>query len=323
MQHASLLRLQLQKHFAHTNQLAATEFKSICSRYRQNPINAFSDLIARTLSDTAGFISESAFDGLIAALKYTNVHGKSLHGMHHTEKRHPESNAVVLKAPEGHKKLDALAFRLSQRYRNLPLAFVKFDRDHDGFVSKRDFTESVEELNIDLTSEDVDELFSLLDSSRQGSLTYDQFSRVKGDPHFPKLEQRTPHQPRYASVSLAQSPSPASRQSGPASVSPSRLYFGQRRQQKAELPSDKDPTHVYGHRTRFSEDIKELITNSYEREFLEKLRNRQQECLKRERKHLKLLTNAAVLRNEAIKERMEGKGERKSPRRPKLVVNQL
>lgn len=301
--------------------LPVSAFEAICKKFRNNPLCAL-DLVP-VLADDTGTITEESLDALITAFKYAKAPDKFLRGEDYADRQHPESQQqAMLPVPQMTKPMQELSFRIAQKYRNLPLAFSRFDRDGDGRIGERDFVESALELNLDVSESDILDLFALLDEDHQHFLSFSQFSRLKGDPRFPEV---TRTQARYSQKDTqSKSPSRPSVRIPTSSVSPSRLYFGPRRPTKAELPSDRDPEHAYGSRTLFTEDVKDLISNVYEREFLEKLRRREEQLsLRKEKRHGATLTNAVILRNEAIKSRLAVNKPRQEWKLPRFALKPL
>ena len=277
-----------------TKEMDIEQFRVFCGRYAGNLIVKFAEDIGKTLINADGKVTLAALEALSTALKYSKpvIKGNS------------EQNTGLLAPPTNSKPFERLAFRLTQRYSSLPVAFRRFDRDQDGVISYADFTESVQELNLDLTTPEIQDIF--LQLGGQTTLAYHHFAKIKGDPMFPLLEK----EPKVREIR---------EQTGQSSESPSRLYFGPgRRSPHSSLPSHINPEHTYGLKTPFSEDISHLLSNSFEQEYLEKLRKRQELYMRREKTQSRAPTNSERLRNAAIRRKLDGNREKRQWKMPKF-----
>jgi len=246
MQQVALFRTVLEKAYDGNSSLAVEKFREVCERYRQNKLCGYGELIGEELGK-GGVVDRERLEELYLALKYTQVLGRTIHGV-----AHPDIEPSPL--PQLTRALQSLAFRLSQRFHGLPSAFLKFDQDHDGFVSFSDFQQALADLGLAYSDSETQAMFKLLDSERTGLLSLAAFSQLKGDPYFPAIRGRE----RYASQPLQTLPQPP---------------LAHKR--RARLPSDRDPGFAYGAPTVFSEDMRDLLSNSYERAYLEKVKRRQ------------------------------------------------
>ena len=272
----------------------APSFKAFCKRYLTNALSPHADQLLATLQTEHGSITlagtqHTGLDDLLTGLKYSKPLTKSKLG----------TAASLLPSPPLSKPLQRLSFRLLQRYHSLPLAFRLFDKDQDGLISLPDFQTAVNDLNLGLNSLEIEGIFQELGGKT--GLSFDDFVKLKGDPVFPQRE-------RKVEVRKSQ-----------GSESPSRLYFGVGRHSPRTLPSDLNPDHSYGLKNRYSDDISALLHNTFEREYLDKLKQRQDFYRKREQTQLRLSTNSERLRNEAIRRKLEGKSEKKEWKMSKFV----
>ena len=305
--------------------LSIAAFQGVCNKFRNNPLCTYADGLITVLAGETGRITEEALDRLVIALKYTRIPAKSLHGIRYPDRRHPETQSSLLPVPALPRLVEELAYKVGQKYRSLQVAFMRFDRDGDGVVNETDFIKSVTELGLSIPDSELHSLFSLLDTDHSSKLSFSQFTRLKGDPHFPVVE-RTPRPAKYVDREETQSmsPSQASGRRNTSSVTPSRLYFGARRTPRDILPSDRNPSHAYGSRTPYSDDVKDLISNTYEHQFLEKFHRHQLDLsLRKERRKGATLTHAVIVRNEAIRSRFEPKKPKKEWKLPKFALKPL
>lgn len=270
------------------------QFRAFCGKYQGNPIAQFGEDIGKTLISQEGVVTLAALDTLLTALKYSKPRLKG----------NTEQNTGPLPPPVLSKPLARLSFRLMQRYSSIPAAFRRFDRDQDGLISYADFTESLQDLNLDFTVSEISEIFNQLGGPT--ALSYHHFANIKGDPAFPQAgdsRKGRPHRERISSHS----------------ESPNRLYFGTgRRSPHGSLPSQVNPAHSYGLKTPFSDDISEVLQNSFEKEYLERLRKRQDLYKRREKAQSRAPTNSERLRNAAIRKKLEGEKAKREWKMPKF-----
>jgi len=291
-QHGLMLRSAFEQE-SEKGTMDVEQFREFCGRYQGNPIVHFGEDIVKTLI-SEGKVTIAALDTLLAALKYSKPMLKG----------NIEQNTGPRPPPVLSRLLERLSFRLMQRYSSLPAAFRKFDRDQDGLISYTDFTESLRDLNLDFSPAEVREIFTQLGGPN--ALSYTHFASIKGDPVFPQFEEslkgRTAKDRKVTS-----------------SESPNRLYFGSgRRSPHSNLPSQANPDHCYGLKTPFSDDISEVMQNSFEREYLDRLRKRQEMYQRREKAQSRAPTNSERLRNAAIRKKLEGEKGKSKWKMPKF-----
>lgn len=94
-----------------------------------------------------------------------------------------ETEDLRLKRLNGVIERVATSFFLSNF--NLRRAFSLFDRDGDGYISKKEFRQGWLTLGLDLTYDEIDDLMKLVDNSGDGQISYDEFIS-KMDLHISK-----------------------------------------------------------------------------------------------------------------------------------------
>jgi Ca2+-binding EF-hand superfamily protein len=248
MQQVALFRAVMDKAYGASNSLSVEKFKGICERYRQNRLCGYGEQIAED-AGKEGAVAKEKLEELYVALKYTQVAGRSIHCAAHPVPHNPP-------LPKLSHILQSLASKLTQRYRGLPSAFLKFDQDHDGFISFSEFQQGLSDLGLAYSDSQSQEMFTLLDNDRTGLLSLAAFSQLKGDPYFPAIRGRE----RYASQ-------PAQTLLEPLPVA---------HKVHVRLPSDHDPRFTYGAPTVFSEDIRDILSNSYEKAYLEAMKRKEE-----------------------------------------------
>ena len=68
---------------------------------------------------------------------------------------------------------------------NLRRAFALFDRNGDGTISQREFRQGWLTLNLGLTYDEIDDLMKIVDTDKDGAISYDEFIS-KMDVHIQK-----------------------------------------------------------------------------------------------------------------------------------------
>jgi hypothetical protein len=68
---------------------------------------------------------------------------------------------------------------------NLRRAFSLFDKDGDGTISRREFRQGWITLNLGLTYNEIDDLMNMVDTDKNGAISYDEFIS-KMDIHIQK-----------------------------------------------------------------------------------------------------------------------------------------
>lgn len=248
MQQVALFKSVLERAYGGRCSLPVEKFREVCERYKQNRLCGYGELIGVEIGK-GGVVDQERLEELYLALKYTQVLGRTIHVTAHPDARDPPALPQLTRA------VQSLAFKLSQRFHGLPSAFLKFDQDHDGFVSFSDFQQALADLGLSYSDSEIQAMFKFLDNEHTGLLSLSAFSQLKGDPYFPAIRGRE----RYASQPVQSLPEPP---------------LAHKR--RARLPSDRDPGYAYGAPTIFSEDMRDLLSNSYEKAYLETVKRREE-----------------------------------------------
>ncbi|CAE7869240.1 CML6 [Symbiodinium sp. KB8] len=83
-------------------------------------------------------------------------------------------------ADEAQNNLDILQMKLDLEEKHIAAAFNKFDHSGDGVLAKNEVTFMLDYLGFPDTQEDVDKLMSIVDTSRDGTIQFDEFLRYVG-----------------------------------------------------------------------------------------------------------------------------------------------
>ncbi|CAE7250909.1 cal-1 [Symbiodinium sp. CCMP2456] len=83
-------------------------------------------------------------------------------------------------ADEAQNNLDILQMKLDLEEKHIAAAFNKFDHSRDGVLAKNEVTFMLDYLGFPDTQEDVDKLMSIVDTSRDGTIQFDEFLRYVG-----------------------------------------------------------------------------------------------------------------------------------------------
>jgi len=83
-------------------------------------------------------------------------------------------------ADEAQNNLDILQMKLDLEEKHIAAAFNKFDHSGDGVLAKNEVTFMLDYLGFPDTPEDVDKLMSIVDTSRDGTIQFDEFLRYVG-----------------------------------------------------------------------------------------------------------------------------------------------
>lgn len=60
----------------------------------------------------------------------------------------------------------------------LKYVFATFDKNHDGFIKKKELEESLKRIGISATEKDVEEMVEKVDSNRDGLIDFDEFCKL-------------------------------------------------------------------------------------------------------------------------------------------------
>ena len=153
--------------------------------------------------------------------------------------------------------LHELQDKLSLKFRHLTRAFRYFDSDFDSKVYLVDLATGINNLNMQLSVEQVKKIFNYLDKARKGYLNFEDFCQIGGK----SREDISPVQPQLST---------------PAFNQKFEEMTQNPRRRKFLIPSDRDPLFAYGSKTTESENIKKLLENSFQRKFITELKHKYQ-----------------------------------------------
>jgi Ca2+-binding EF-hand superfamily protein len=74
--------------------------------------------------------------------------------------------------------VDQFTFRLSQKFKKIGDAFRHFDRNFDNQITYKEFRIVCEEMDLRMSSEQLETLFAYLDTDGGGTIGYPEFIKI-------------------------------------------------------------------------------------------------------------------------------------------------
>lgn len=238
--------------------LSTDEFETALHNLKWSISKEILDEIIEALKFPNGRITPDNIESLISAYKHTLSDRQVNHSNLYSEKN-AHSNVHDLIHSHGslnlrrdvHYKIDMLYRRILERFKNLSKAFINFDTDCDGYLSYDEFYGGVSRVNNTFQENEVSDIFKALDITGKEYLTFEDFGYLE-------TMKRSMSPPRKANSNK---------------VSRSNTPYNMRSQNTIyrKLPSEVNPDYAYGLNPKQPETIKEILNNTYQKQYLEKL----------------------------------------------------
>ena len=238
--------------------LSTDEFETALHNLKWSISKEILDEIIESLKSPNGRITAEKIESLISAYRHTLSDRQVYHSSLYSEKN-AHSNVHDLLHAQGsltlrrdiHYKIDMLYRRILERFKNLSKAFINFDTDCDGYLSYDEFYRGVCRVNNAFQESEVSEIFKSLDITGKEYLTFEDFGYLE---------------------SMKRSMSPP-RKANSNQVSRSNTPYGMKSQYTIyrKLPSEVNPDYAYGLNPKQPETIKEILNNTYQKQYLDKL----------------------------------------------------
>lgn len=238
--------------------LSTEDFETALHNLKWSISKEILDEIIESLKFPNGRITAENIESLISAYKHTLSDRQVYHSNFYSEKN-AHSNVHDLLHAQGslnlrrdiHYKIDMLYRRILERFKNLSKAFINFDTDCDGYLTYDEFYGGVCRLNNSFQDNEVTEIFKSLDITGKEYLTFEDFGYLE-------TMKRSMSPPRKANSNK---------------VSRSTTPYGMRSHNTIyrKLPSEVNPEYAYGLNPKQPETIKEILNNTYQKQYLDKL----------------------------------------------------